>query len=444
MYGDQDHHAKLRADTVEYMREHPEAFKAFVIANPGGGIRRNPKRKNAGALQDNFDPTPPTEADINTAFALSLDAMARGGTYGDNAELIAFSARFHVDIRIWSAGIGAFLNVDCEPVPGEQVQTLYIVHHVSARCPDYQALIQLSDQIYEHYSSIRNIDGPTTGLPQIRIKAISAEAQRRLQRELAGGPPIQEWMVDLAMQSLPYEANRSMVEQTLRQCRGNVNLAVDFLLPDSSPETSERSSSIEREPDSDDEKGQNPTKKQDRRVGRPHPLRNENLAVRQKENSASSPDPRRLAVALKNVDKEKKGYDPEETEEEDWKEEGPYHDSESASVSTSASDYSTPEQSQPVTIGGPRFRLSQPKKPDPDAKASSSSNSDQSNMEVNGKINPQRRVIAKPRRRRLISGTERAADLAKKSARNQHLANHATANSQQDNTAVLGIKAISI
>ncbi|KAL9124741.1 MAG: hypothetical protein Q9217_005960 [Psora testacea] len=426
MYGDQSHHAKLRADTVEYMRDHPEAFKAFVTVNPGGGIRRNPKRKNAGALRDNFDPTPPTDADINTAFALSLEVMARGGTYGDNAELIAFSSKFHVDIRIWSAAIGAFLNIDCETLPGEQVQTLYIVHHT-----------------YEHYSSIRNIDGPSTGLPQIRIKAISAEAQRQLQRELAEGPPIQEWMVDLAMQSLPYEANRSMVEQTLKQCRGNVNLTVDFLLPDSSPETSERSSSIERDPDSDDEKGQKPTKKQDRR-SRPHPLRNDNFAVRQKENGVTSPDPRRLAVALKKVDREKKEYDPEETEEEDWKEEGPYHDSESASVSTSPSDYSTSEQPQQVKAGGPRFRLSQPRKPDPDNKASSGSNSDKSYIEVNTRISPQDRVIAKPRRRRLISGTERAADLAKKSARNQHLANHATANSQRDNTPVLGIKAIRI
>ena len=251
-------------------------------------------------------------------------------------------------------------------------------------------------------------------------------------------------MINLAIQSLPYAANRSMVEQTLKQCRGNVNLAVDFLLPDSSPETSDRSSSIEREPDSDDEKGQKPTKKQDRRPSRPHPLRNDNLAVRPKENGVTSPDHCRLTVVLKNSDGEGRDFDPEETEEEDWKEEGPFHDSESASVSTSASDYSASEQSQQVKISGPRFRLSQPKKPDPDVKPSSGSNSGKPNSDVHAKTSKQHRVIAKPRRRRLISGTERAADLAKKSARNQHLANHAAANSQRDNTPVLGIRAIKI
>lgn len=147
MYGDQGQHAKLRADTVEYMREHPEDFKAFVIANPGGGIRRNPKRKNAGALTQPFDPAPPSEADISTAFALSLDIMAKGGTYGDNAEIIAFSSKFHVDIRIWSASIGRFLCIDCGAAPGEQIQTLYIVHHVSAPHGEACSTILLIDFI---------------------------------------------------------------------------------------------------------------------------------------------------------------------------------------------------------------------------------------------------------------------------------------------------------
>ena len=262
-----------------------------------------------------------------------------------------------------------------------------------------------------------------------------------LQRGSAEGPPIKAYMVDLAIISLPYEANRSMVEQTLKQCRGNVDLAVNLLLPDSSPETSDRSSSIEREPDSDDETTQKPTKKQDRRQSRPHPLSN-NLAVRQKDGEITSPNARHLAVALRRVDRSKKDYDPEETEEEDWKEDGPYHDSESASVSTSASDYSTSEQAQQVKITVPRFRLTQPKKPD--SQVNSSSSSDKPTIEMPSSISQHHRAIAKPRRRRLISGTERAADLAKKSARNQHLANHATANSQQDNTPVLGIKAIRI
>lgn len=133
LYGDQSRHAELRADTVEFMRAHPEQFKDFVVVNPGGGIRRNPKRKNAAASRDTFDPTPPTEADINTAFDLSLDLMARGGTYGDNAEVIAFSQRYNVNICIWSAAIGGFLQISSQSSPAVSAPTLYIVHHVSTR-----------------------------------------------------------------------------------------------------------------------------------------------------------------------------------------------------------------------------------------------------------------------------------------------------------------------
>ena len=172
MYGTQDHHAQLRAGTVEYMRQHPEEFKAFVTANPGGGIRRNPKRKNAGTLRDSFDPTPPSEADINTAFTLSLDSMAQGGTYGDNAELIAFSQKFNVDIRIWSTAIGTFLNIDSKVVGKNEVPTLYIVHHVSLAVhflafhdPDSVDLRTLLLDPQQR----RPVHRPTSDKPQINI-----------------------------------------------------------------------------------------------------------------------------------------------------------------------------------------------------------------------------------------------------------------------------------
>jgi len=251
-------------------------------------------------------------------------------------------------------------------------------------------------------------------------------------------------MVDLACEALPYETNREIVENTLKECRGNINLAVSVLFPDSSPELSGRSSSVERDPDSDDEKGQKPTKKQDRRQSRPHPLRN-NLTVPSRKPDQISPDPRSLAAALTKLNDEKKSYDPDETEEEDWQNEALYRDSESASGSTSASDYSTSEQ--PTKAGTTRFRLTQPKKPDSEKQPGSSSSSDKSNsqeIEAKGK-KVQGRVFAKPRRR-LITGNERAAYLAKKSARNQHMVNQANTKTQEVQTPVLdqGIQSIKI
>lgn len=232
-------------------------------------------------------------------------------------------------------------------------------------------------------------------------------------------------MIEIALKSLPYPItspnNRASVEKMLKQCKGNINYAVSLLLPDSSPESSARSSSIERDPDSDDEKAQKPTKKQDRRISRPHPLRND-LAVRAKDSDQISPDPRRLAAALKQLN-ETKAYDPNETEEENWQVGGAtYKDSTttSDSSSASASDYSPPEQPK---SGGVRLKLSAPKKQaieDTKAPSLSSSNSEQSNLgeyDADAEKAKLQRPIDKPRRR-LVSRNERDKYLAEKAARN--------------------------
>lgn len=246
-------------------------------------------------------------------------------------------------------------------------------------------------------------------------------------------------MIDLALRSLPYERSRSSIENTLKHFKGNINHAVSYLLPDSSPDSSSRSSSIEREPDSDDEKAQKPTKKQDRRKSRPHPL-SHTFAVRTGQTNPISPDPHRLAVALRKVNEHKQS-DPDETEWEDWQNKAS-GDSDSGSFSTSASDYSAGEQQlpEPDAKSGPiRLKLSEPKKPDIDIKAAVNSNSENVSSPTCKKPN---RAIAKPRRR-LINGNERA-QMAERIARNK-MTNH-TAKMQQEFTPVLdhGLRSIHI
>ena len=174
-------------------------------------------------------------------------------------------------------------------------------------------------------------------------------------------------MVDIALKSLPHPlnlpTNRDKIKRTLSECKGNVNFAVSRLLPDSSPEDSSRSSSIERDPDSDDENAKKPNKKRDRRLSRPHPLRNGYvLHVTQKDQI--SPDPRRLAAALQKLDAEKE-YDPDETEEEDWP--GGLQSKKSLSsstttITTSTSEIPTQESNNDARV---RLKLTAPKKPAP-------------------------------------------------------------------------------
>ena len=239
--------------------------------------------------------------------------------------------------------------------------------------------------------------------------------------ELANYTYVKPWMVDEVMRSLPFLTDRAAIEKALQDYKGNVDNAVSSLMPDSS-QSSGGSSSIERDPDSDEDMEQKPTKKQNRRPSRPQPLGygkpKQNLTVRTKEANALSPNPMQLSAALTNL-KGEKSYDPDETEEEDWRNDSTYKDSECASVSTSASDWSA----APKAESGPiRLKLSQPKKQieHPLQHSSNSSNSSiQSNTgEYDADVEkPQKpRVIAKPRRR-LITRDERDRLASLKAAR---------------------------
>lgn len=207
----------------------------------------------------------------------------------------------------------------------------------------------------------------------IKDTPISPEAQEKAQAAFAKGPLILPWMINVIIESLPYYADRAMVQKTLEDCKGSVDLAISKLLdsPCQSSASSRRgSSSVERDHDSDEENYTGPKKKQDRRLSRAkRTIRvknevkdekpNQYLSVRLKspmlpsgQESSSTCETQSSPVDIKDGD---------ETEEEDWRNMSPYKDSESASISTSASDYSLP--SNPCS-GGVRLKLTQPKKTD--------------------------------------------------------------------------------
>ena len=239
--------------------------------------------------------------------------------------------------------------------------------------------------------------------------------------ELANYTYVKPWMVDEVMRSLPFLTDRAAIEKALQDYKGNVDNAVSSLMPESS-QSSGGSSSIERDADSDQDMEQKPTKKQNRRSSRPHPLGHgklqQNLTVRTKEAGVLSPDPLQLSAALTNIKREK-SYDPDETEEEDWRNDSTYKDSECASVSTSASDSSSAAKAESGPI---RLKLSQPKKQaeQPPKHYSHSSNSSiQSNTgeyDADAEKPQKPRVIAKPRRR-LITRDERDRLASLKAAR---------------------------
>lgn len=123
------------------MRDNGNYFKHFLEVHPGGGSRRNPKRKNAGSYATRANTAPPSVADIDGVFEGHLHRMAKGGTYGDNMELVAFSKALHVDVTIYQRKFAYQVYANNAPCG---LPNLHIAYHVSCQhgqCHDPRRLM---------------------------------------------------------------------------------------------------------------------------------------------------------------------------------------------------------------------------------------------------------------------------------------------------------------
>ncbi len=109
------------------MREHASYYKQFIDVQPGGGYRRNPKRKNAGIYSTVNTFTPPSQEEIDRVFEGHLNSMAQGGTYGDNMEISAFTSAYGVDVKIYQHDFAYMISA---PDNGTQRPVAHVAYHV--------------------------------------------------------------------------------------------------------------------------------------------------------------------------------------------------------------------------------------------------------------------------------------------------------------------------
>lgn len=249
LYGHQDEHPAVRAKVIQYMRDHASYYKQFLDVYPGGGIRRNPKRKTTGSYNSPVSFERPSQEDIDRVFEQHLQTMAKGGTWGDNMEIQAFSSAFDVDVKIYQRDFAYMIQASHF---GESRPVTHIAYHT-----------------WEHYSSIRNLDGPHTGLPNVQVKPLSPEEELKQKEKLKETSVVRPGMINALQNSLPYLVDKQYAKRVLEECNGNLNDAVSRILDSedgASASSAQESSSIEREPDSDDDFLHAPNKKQHRRT----------------------------------------------------------------------------------------------------------------------------------------------------------------------------------
>ncbi|KAL9089430.1 MAG: hypothetical protein Q9165_005751 [Trypethelium subeluteriae] len=250
MYGDESQHHAIRAAVIEHMRENSDYYKQFIDVQPGGGTRRNPKRKNAGTYATTSNNFPASAADIDRVFENHLQNMARGGTWGDNMEISAFSTAFRVDVKIYQRDFAYMVGAG----EGSNRQVVHIAYHT-----------------WEHYSSIRNLDGPHSGLPNVHIRALSEEEELMQKQKLAQTPYVHPWMIANVQRALPFLVDKPVIKKMLEEHKGSVDDVVTKLLnleEQGSASSTQESSSVGRDLDSDEELYGGPNKKQNRRSTR--------------------------------------------------------------------------------------------------------------------------------------------------------------------------------
>ncbi|KAF8417446.1 hypothetical protein EV426DRAFT_569000 [Tirmania nivea] len=206
LYGHENSHRELRARIVTHMRQHSSYFKLFLSVPPA---RKKAKGKS--------EFVPLSESAIDVAFEQHVKRMSQQGVYGDNIEICAFAREFGVHVKIYQREFAYVVtgNGD-EDGDGGESKMVHIAYHT-----------------WEHYSSIRNIAGPHTGLPGV-MPVLSLEAATAKVgvegKKKGGGKYALPWMVSMVMKSLPYLATEEEVAKALEECKGDVNEAVGRML----------------------------------------------------------------------------------------------------------------------------------------------------------------------------------------------------------------------
>lgn len=178
-YGDGgDRHAEVRKEIVSYMREHASFFALFV---EGAGY---------GETFDDY-----------------TNRMSKDGVYGDNAEIVAFSRRYNVNVVIY------------------QNDFMYIVANENGE-PDAREA-HIAYHTWEHYSSVRNQNGPHSGLPKVEPVAQPGMDQPAKPSSAALAPM---WKVDVVRRSVTYPVPDERIVDLLTQHNGDIESVVEHLI----------------------------------------------------------------------------------------------------------------------------------------------------------------------------------------------------------------------
>ncbi|GAD94098.1 OTU-like cysteine protease [Paecilomyces variotii No. 5] len=244
MYGEPDHFEEIRNRLANHIQTHPEYFMNFMSAM--GGERRAPRRAAAAASRSSsssLTPVPASKEQQIQKFETRVEESRKNGSWGGSEEIQAFCQSYKRDVRVYmDSGIQDFRDV-------------------SAPADEEREVVHIAFHNFYHYSSVRNINGPHTGLPHIpNSKAtahsqtdcgdtVKTEAGKEESKDAAAAGAVVDvampWKISKIEEGLGGRYDRDTIVEMLQQCRGDIERAFVKLLDDdtSTDSSAKRSSS---------------------------------------------------------------------------------------------------------------------------------------------------------------------------------------------------------
>ncbi|KAI9282157.1 hypothetical protein BY458DRAFT_552385 [Sporodiniella umbellata] len=169
-FGHDNQHMVIRQKVCDYLEENEETYQFFV------------------------------EDDLS--FEDYLKNMRCDGTYGGNMVLVAFAKSYEVDIKVYQPGL------------------IYVIEANDNQTSDRTMHIAYHD--WEHYSSIRNRDGPFEGLPEINVVSREKEEEETMEEEAYDSK-------EKAVLNACPDAGIRQIRRLLRKYKGDTNKVIDDL-----------------------------------------------------------------------------------------------------------------------------------------------------------------------------------------------------------------------
>lgn len=279
VFGDFSHARCIRSRLADHIADHKEYFIQFTPSE--GGERRAPRRAAAAAARSAYSSSfssscssassSPvfTTKDQEQLFESRLAESRKDGVWGGSEQIQAFCQSFERDVHVYTEhGVQQFRDVNVSS--DEKREVVHIAYHVSNLPLAIEislyisSLMSASDlQNFQHYSSVRNIDGPHTGTPSISIGSIASKHAEFVKAN-ANSPTSSTTVVDVAtpwkistiQEHLGGKYDRETIVEMLQQCRGDIDRAFSNLLDEASvaspaadhPETSTSTANTTAEP----------------------------------------------------------------------------------------------------------------------------------------------------------------------------------------------------